>query len=102
MSKKIDLIEVMNGKQIFSIYTNKLVTFVDEITEEMCEIETGVYSDGMTLIDVEGEAEKDIAGMYCKMKDGSIYNMEDFYAVYGAFDSASKFAKNVINLIADR
>ena len=34
MSKKIDLIEVMNGKQIFSIYTNKLVTFVDEIAEE--------------------------------------------------------------------
>lgn len=102
MSKKINLVELMNGKQIYSIYTSKLVTFVDEITEEMCKLKTGVYSDGMTLIDNEGNAEKDIAGMYCNMKDGSIHNMEDFYAEFGAFDNASRFAKNVVNLIADR
>lgn len=100
MSEKINLIEIMNGKKIYSRFSDKLVTFVDEITDSMSE--DGVYSDGMSMIDnIEG-VEDDISGMYCIMKDGTQYNMEDFYEEFGAFEGDSDFPNNIVNLIADR
>lgn len=68
----------------------------------MYEEDNGIFSDGITLIDNEEEVEKDIAGMYCIMKDGRPYNLEDFYADFGAFSNARSFQKNIVNLIADR
>lgn len=101
--KGINLLEVLNGKKVYSRFSNRLVTFVEDITDEMYEEEDGVYSTGVyTMIDnIEG-IEDDCSGMYCKMKDGSTYNMEDFYAEFGAYDKNSNFPENVMNLIADR
>ena len=44
----------------------------------------------------------DIQQMYCIMKDGSCYNMEDFYSDFGAYEDGDEFYNNVDELIADR
>lgn len=100
--KKFDLVNALNGKRVYSIYNNTLVTFVERITEAMYMEEDGVYSDGINMVDNIEEIEKDCSGMYCRMKDGSACNMEDFYAEFGAFDKNSNFPENVMNLIEDR
>lgn len=100
MDPKFEMIKIMNTKQIYSIETGKLITFYSQITDEMYENTPTPFSDGLTLI--EDDFEDDISQMYCIMKDGSSYNMEDFYSDFGAFEKSDRFLKNVISLIADR
>ena len=47
---------------------------------------SGVYSDGMTLIDGIDHCEDDISQMYFVLKSGGVANCEDFYEEYGAYD----------------
>jgi hypothetical protein len=102
MSEKIDMVAIMNGKKIFSNYSGELVVFVKRIAKKHEKDPKGVYSDGVTLIDNIGDAEADISHMHCLLKNGGAYNIEDFYAEYGAFDEGDVFSQNVMELIADR
>lgn len=92
----------MNRKKIYSRISDKLITFVEEITTEMYETEFGVFSDGINLIDNIANCEDDIQSMYCITKDGSYYNMEDFYSDYRMYDNKDAFFTIVEELIANR
>ena len=54
------------------------------------------------MIDHVGNLEDGIQEMYCILKDGCCYNMEDFYAEHHAFDDGKTFYKENENLIADK
>ena len=97
-----DFIELMNTKKIYSRFSDTIVTFVEEITEDMWNDENGVYSDGMTLYDGIGNVQDDIQQMYCKTKKGNYHNMEDFYSAFGAYVDMDEFYNNVKEIIADR
>lgn len=97
-----DFIKLMNTKKIYSRYSNELVTFTERITSKMYKIKFGVFSDGLNMIDNIDECENDISGMYCVMKDGFNYNMEDFYAEFGAFEDSDTFYTIIETLIEDR
>ena len=97
-----DFIKLMDSKRIYSRFSGHIIKFVDEITEDMWKDDKGVYSDGMTLCDGIENVEDDIQQMYCIMKDGSCYNMEDFYSDFGAYEDGDEFYNNVNELIADR
>ena len=102
MKKEFDIIGLLNTKKIYSRFSNKPIVFVEEITQDIIDKGQGVYSDGMTLLDFVEDAEDDISNMYCVLKTGHFYNMEDFYAEYGAFEDAEVFFENLKNLIADK
>lgn len=102
MYKFTDFIRLLNTKKIYSRYSNKLVTFAETITLKMCKTKFGVFSDGTTILDNIADCENDISGMYCVMKDGFYYNMEDFYTEFGAFNDSTTFYKNIEALIEDR
>lgn len=95
------IIKLLNSKKVYSRFTDKLVTFVDSLSE-ISENQEGVFSDGMTLIDTFENVEDDIQQMYFVLKDGSIYNCEDFYADMGAYNPGSKFIENIDNYVAER
>lgn len=95
------IIKLLNSKKVYSRFTDKLVTFVDSLSE-IPENQEGVFSDGMTLIDTFEDVEDDIQEMYFVMKDGSIYNCEDFYSDMGAYSPGSKFIENIDNYVAER
>lgn len=95
------LINVLNGKKIYSVESNESVVFVDDVYDETLT-NNKVYSDGINMIDYIADFEDDISMMYCILKNGGFCNMEDFYSDNGAFDDFDAFFKNVKELIADR
>lgn len=95
------IIKLLNSKKVYSIFSEHLVTFVDSLSE-ISENQEGAFSDGMTLIDTFENVEDDIQQMYFVLKDGSIYNCEDFYSDMGAYSPGSNFIDNIKNLVADR
>lgn len=102
MGKEIDFTALMNSKKIYASDSDMLVTFVDEITDELLQIKDCVFCDGMTVLDNIGDYEDDIQSLYCIMKDGQEYCMQEFYTDFGAYEDREVFLNNIINLIADR
>ena len=97
--------KLMNTKQVYSRYSNKLVTFMDFSVEELLEKigpDEGPFCNGFELVDNEEEAYLEIKDMYVVLKDGSAMNLQDFSTEYGAYREGDEFIENIKNLVADR
>lgn len=102
IEEKEDIYSLMNGKDIYSRLSGVQVVFVRSIVDDHYAIKGGVFCDGLNFIDNIEEADDDISQMVCNFKDGGGCNMEDFYAMYGAYEKGSAFLDNIKNLIRDR
>ena len=96
-----DLVKLLNKKKVYSRFSGKIVNFTDSF-DECLEKGSGVWSNGLNMIDFYANSEDDIQQMLCKYKCGRWYIMEDFYSSHHAFDNGEKFLKDIDRLIADR
>lgn len=96
-----DLVKLLNKKKVYSRFSGKIVNFTDSF-DECLKKGSGVWSDGLNMIDFYANSEDDIQQMLCKYKCGRWYIMEDFYSSHHAFDNGEKFLKDIDRLIADR
>lgn len=97
-----DFIHLFNNKRIYSRFSDKEVTFVEEITAEIKAQKKGVFSTLIYLLDYDGKAEDDIQSMYAVCKDGTIINMEDFFSIHNAYGDKEAFYNAAKQIIADR
>lgn len=99
--KNKNFIELLNSKEIYSRTTDKLVEFYEEITDEIFDYYNKPFSDGFNFFDEDYQ--DDISAMYCILKNGEVYNLEDFYYDYGAFSkNKNDLPNNIKELIKDR
>lgn len=102
--KKIEYLELLNRKKIYSMLSNKLVEFVPSY-DDVPDKEHGVYSAGVSLLDYEAGAEDDIQKMCFVPKDKArhlSHNMEDFFTLYQASEDFDFYVACIEHLIEDR
>ena len=96
---------LMNTKQVYSLCSDKFVTFMDFSVEELIKKigpDEGPFCNGFDLVDNAEEAYLEIKDMYVVLKDGSAMNLGDFSSEYGAYKEGDEFIENIKTLIADR
>lgn len=96
-----DALELIGRKEVRSIFSGTLVRFVHELPEGDAQL-SGAYSDGLNLVDFDEHCEDDIQQMFCRLRSGGRYNLEDFYAYFGAYEKDSAFPKMIAALMRDR
>ena len=94
-----DAFGLLSAKDIRSNFSGEIVTFVSPLPEDA---KTGVYSDGVNLLDLTTGFEDDISQMHGILRSGEPINMQDFYSWFGAWEDGNRFEKMLSALLRDR
>ena len=92
---------IMNTKKVYSLLSDQLVEFTDEIEAHRGEA-SGAYFNGWLLLDNIADSEGEDDNIYVTLKDGNNMNLHDFVNEYGIWEDEDRFLENVKMLIADR
>jgi len=94
-----DALGILSTKDIRSNFSDETVTFVSPLPEDA---KTGVYSDGVNLLDLTAGFEDDISQMHGILRSGEPINMQDFYSWFGAWEDRERFEKMLSTLLRNR
>jgi sugar/nucleoside kinase (ribokinase family) len=94
-----DAFGLLSAKDIRSNFSGEIVTFVSPLPEDA---KTGVYSDGVNLLDLTAGFEDDISQMHGILRSGEPINMQDFYSWFGAWEDRERFEKMLFTLLRNR
>ena len=94
-----DAFAILKTMDIRSNFSGKLVTFVSPLPEGAT---TGVYSDGVNLLDLAAGFEDDISQMHGILRCGEPVNMQDFYSWFGAWEEGLRFERLASVLLRER
>ena len=94
-----DAFGLLSAKDIRSNFSGEIVTFVSPLPEDA---KTGVYSDGVNLLDLTAGFEDDISQMHGILRSGEPINMQDFYSWFGAWEDRERFEKMLSTLLRNR
>ena len=94
-----DAFGLLSAKDIRSNFSGEIVTFVSPLPEDA---KTGVYSDGVNLLDLVAGFEDDISQMHGILRSGEPINMQDFYSWFGAWEDGNRFEKMLSVLLKNR
>ena len=92
-------LSILSTKDIRSNFSDETVTFVSSLPEDA---KTGVYSDGVNLLDLTTGFEDDISQMHGILRSGEPVNMQDFYSWFGAWEDGNRFEKMLSVLLKNR
>ncbi len=90
---------MLGTKDIRSNFSGETVSFVSPLPEDA---KTGVYSDGVNLLDLVAGFEDDISQMHGILRSGEPVNMQDFYSWFGAWEEGNRFEKMLSVLLKNR
>jgi len=94
-----DAFGILGTRDIRSNLSDEIVTFVSPLPEGAT---TGVYSDGVNLLDLTAGIEDDISQMHGILRSGEPVNMQDFYSWFGAWEEGNRFGRMISVLLRDR